>query len=138
MRTGYRPTNNWNDGDLPAPYAVGDVIDVPEGAKALQRMGGMGPGRYRVVYATSIDEGDAWFFRLGKWMTKGPVSGRLHVAYADRTEFDWGSDLNWLEGCALVRTADPDGLALRERMLADGWTYTKTPKCPTCGQEVRA
>ena len=140
MTSGYRPTNNWGDGDLPAPYAEGDVIDVPEGARALERMqtyGTMGPGRYKVVYATSIDQGDAWYFRLGKKLTgDDPVSDRLHVAYNDRTEYDWGHDVNWLDGCTLVRTADPDGLARREQMLADGWTYERSKRCPTCGQKV--
>lgn len=131
-----RPTNAWGAGDLPAPYAEGDIIDVPAGAKALERMHGMPPGRYKVVYATSIDEGDAWYFRLGKWLTKGHASDRLHVGFAGRSEWGPTEDVNWLEGCTLIRTNDPEGLALRGRMLADGWTYTPPRKCKTCGQRI--
>lgn len=135
-RLGHRPVNNWGDGDLPAPYAEGDTIRVPDGARALDRMHGMGPGRYRVVYATSIDEGDAWYFRLApRFRAYDECSDRLHVAYADRSATWCAGDVDWLAGCELVKTADPDGLALRERMLAEGWAAPKPwVTCPTCGR----
>ncbi len=125
---GFRMTNDWNAGDLPAPFAAGDVIEVPPGAKALERMHGMGPGVYVVSYGPSIDEGDAWYFRLSGG---GSASGRLHVAYADRSS--WDRDVDWLAGCVLLDTADPDGLAERRRLIAAGWTFTTDGPCPTCG-----
>lgn len=132
-----RPTNNWGGGDLPAPWAQGDVVDVPAGAAALERMDGLLPGRYKIVYATSIGEGDAWYFRLAKFITKGPCSGRLHVMFDRTPDRDWRNDTNLMEGCVLVRTLDPDGLALRNKMLADGWQYVEPAVCPTCKQTVR-
>jgi hypothetical protein len=127
---GSRPVNNWGSGDLPAPFAEGDLLWL-EDVYDVDRMRGMGePGHYVVTYATSIDEGDAWYFRV----TNDPdnSSDRLHVAYAERSDFD--EDHDWMAPFVLVETSDPDGLALRERMLADGWTYTPPSKCPTCGQ----
>lgn len=119
---GHRPTNNWGQGELPAPFAEGDLIDVPEGVKALERLHGMGPGRFYVSCIFSIDAGDAWYMRVAR-VTVGHYVGsdRLHWACADRS--DWDHDENWLEGCTLVATADPDGLALRGKMLADGWEF---------------
>ena len=137
-RVGYRSVNNWGSGDLPAPYALGDVIDVPAGAKALERMNGMPPGRYKIVYGPSIDEGDAWYFRLAKTLRgHRQSSDRLHVAFADRCDpYYWQTDVDWLEGCTLVSTADPKGLALRERMIADGWKPIERHHCPSCGQLI--
>lgn len=138
MTTGHRPRCAWGSGDLPSPYAEGDIIDVPADAKALERMESLdGPGRYKVIAAHSIDDGDAWYFRIAKYMRKGPCSGRLHVAHAGRFDtHGWGgvTEVDWLEGCTLVRTADPDGLAEREHMLADGWTFEVADVriCPTC------
>lgn len=119
---GHRPTNNWSQGELPAPFAEGDLIDVTEGARALDRMHGMGPGRFYVSTVFSIDAGDAFYCRLAR-VTVGHYVGsdRLHWACADRS--DWTEDCDWLSGCTLVSTADPDGLALRDKMLAEGWEF---------------
>ena len=125
-----RPTNNWGDGDLPAPYAPGDIIHVPAGAKALQRMHGIGPGDWPVESVWSIDEGDAWYVRLtGRVGRRKQTSDRLHVAYAGRSSMP---AVDWLEGCTLVITSDIEGLARRERMLAAGWTMPE--RYPTDGE----
>jgi hypothetical protein len=92
-----------------------------------------GPGRWVVSCVFSIDEGDAWYIRLARNL-RTPSSDRLHVVFADRAEL--GPDLDWLEGCTLVKTVDPGGLAKREEMLAAGWSYTPPPRCPTCGQRT--
>lgn len=124
---GHRPVNDWGSGDLPAPWAAGDIIEVPEGSGPIKRLNAE-PGLYVVDAAFSIDEGDAWYFRV----TDGSSSSdRLHVAYAERST--WDKDVNWLEGCTLVDTADLDGLALRERMIADGWGLIRSEMaCPRC------
>lgn len=135
-----RPLCNWGDGDLPAPHAVGDVVDIPAGAKALERMDGMGPGRYRVVCVFSIDDGDAWYVRVAKddrrWR-RNSSSDRLHIASRDRQRVSPGwpdGGVDWLEGCTLVRTVDPDGLTARIAMLAMGWKLDDAilVRCPTC------
>ena len=131
-RFGQRPLSCWGSGDLPAPFAVGDVIDVPAGAKALERMHGAPPGRYTICSAWSIDEGDAWYFRFGYGSRRQPLVRALGYTASDRLHIIPGK-VDYLAGCALVSTADPAGLALRERMLADGWSFTPRPVCPTCG-----
>lgn len=132
---GYRPVNDWGDGDLPAPWAEGDVVELVDGAWMDRIYDDHGPGFYIVSYATSISEGDAWYFRLYRpGADRG--SDRLHVAFADRC--DWDEDVDWMAGCTLIDTADPAGLALRERMLAEGWRYEDHwDKCPTCGNVTR-
>ena len=132
---GSRPVNNWGDGDLPAPFAEGDLLWLPEPYE-VERMRGMGqPGWYVVTYATSIDEGDAWYFRV----TNDPENGsdRMHVIYAARSD-SLGSDTDhdWMAPFVLVETTDPVGLAERERLLAEGWTYVQPPRCDACGQRV--
>lgn len=127
-----RPVNNWGDGDLPAPFAEGDLLwlAVPY---EVSRMRGMGqPGWYIVHYATSIDEGDAWYFRV----TNDPDNGsdRLHVAYEGRC--DWSEGVDWMAPFELVETSDPEGLAERERLLAEGWSYERPERCPTCNQHL--
>ena len=132
---GYRPVNNWGSGDLPAPFAYGDVLFLSEEAFALghqeDRLRGQEPGHFLVTYICSIDDGDAWYARV--WDGKGDFgSDRMHVAFEDRCT--WDHDCNFMEGFELVDTADPDGLALRERMIADGWDFDlKWFTCPTCG-----
>lgn len=143
---GFRPLNCWGSGNLPAPWAVGDVLDIPPGAKALERMRGMSPGRYRIVCAFSIDEGDAWYFRVAALESSGPqrCSDRLHVI-SDRpervsTEISSVGGVNWLKGCRMVdKTVDPKGLALRQRMLRAGWSLTPRDErtCPTCSGSGR-
>jgi hypothetical protein len=130
---GYRPTNNWGDGDLPAPWAEGDILLLPDGF-TNDRLRGMGPGYFVVAYATSIDEGDAWYFRV--WDCKNDArSDRLHVAYSERcSAAQWPDDLNWMASFELVDTADPEGLAERGRLLAAGWALTDAWEvCPVCG-----
>lgn len=136
---GHRSVCDWGSGDLPAPYAEGDLIDVPEGAKALERMHGMGPGRYLVTYCASIDEGDAWFVRItpARRMRKGEQrewSDRLHLAWAPRST--WTEDHDWLAGCTLVETVDPAGLARRAKLIVAGWSMPPVHKCPTCLREM--
>jgi len=129
---GHREVSNWGSGDLPAPFAEGDLLWLPDGLPA-PRMRGMGaPGWYVVAAGFSIDEGDAWYFRVTN--DRDNCSDRLHVAYADRSDFD--EDLDWMTPFELVDTADPEGLAERERLLADGWSYTPPEKCPTCGRRT--
>lgn len=115
----YRPVNAWGAGDLPCPYAPGDLIDVPAGAKALERMDGWAPGRYRVIGSFSVDEGDASYVRLGRLGNERVVSGKLYVVSKARS--GWDEDCDHLEGCKLVETADLDGWATRESMLLAGW-----------------
>lgn len=132
---GFRETNSWNDGDLPAPYAEGDLLLLPEGIvneRLYQRLYGMGPGYFVVTAGFSIDEGDAWYFRVTNHTDRG--SDRLHVAHKDRCS--WDHDVDWMAGFELVDTADPAGLALRTQLLADGWTYQPPARCHTCGQQL--
>ena len=122
---GHRPTNAWGEGDLPAPWAEGDVIRLPADPTPDQatRFSIYGApweagGIAIVSYAASIDDGDAWYFRIevpGDYVR----SDRLHVAWASRSTFD--ADMDFLAGATLVDTADPAGLAVRCRLLADGW-----------------
>lgn len=143
-RLGHRPVNNWGDGDLPAPWAEGDIVRLTEeGYKRTRaygesdRLRGMGPGHFVVVYACSIDDGDAWYFRVFDGDDPdGPSSDRLHVAFAARCSNHWTEDCDWMREFELVDTADPDGLALRESMLAEGWTLDLEQMCPTCGQHA--
>lgn len=126
---GFRPTNAWGEGDLPAPWAEGDLVELVE---HNERTDDWPLGFYVVSTAFSVDEGDGWYFRI----TDGRHdSGRLHVAYVERCESNWNSDsdIDWMSGLRLVETADPEGLALRERMLAEGWGPKLRPTCPTCG-----
>jgi hypothetical protein len=86
------------------------------------RLDGFDPGFYVVSTAFSIDEGDAWYFRVSDGV-RG--SDRLHVVYRDRTtQTGWAfdGDIDFMLPFRLVDTADPDGLAVRARMLAEGWT----------------
>lgn len=135
-----RPRSEWGSGDLPAPYAEGDVIDVPEGARCLQPDDDgearvrTGPGRYVVTFATSIGGGDEWYFRIDPERPKRRQrrsSDRLHVVYADRS--DAAADINYLEGTRLVRTVDPEGLSRRQLLLAANWQPPCYDRCPECG-----
>jgi hypothetical protein len=130
---GHRPVNNWGDGDLPAPWAEGDLVHW-SGEPANTRLHDMEPGYGVVYYATSIDEGDAWYFRV----TNKPdgYGDRLHVAYAARSSETWREDIDWMANFTLVDTADPEGLAKREAMLRDGWTLEPPDVCPTCGHRL--
>ena len=133
---GYRATNDWGSGDLPAPWAEGDVIHLAADAEVPEpdRLCGMGPGYFVVTYGPSIGEGDEWYFRVWDG-SESHGSDRLHVAYAGRS--DWGEHCcDFMASFTLVETADPEGLAKRERMLAEGWQYDPTPVCSSCGQRV--
>ena len=52
---GYRPKNGWGSGDLPAPFAEGDVVRLVGGRH--ERLDDMTGPFFVVVCATSIDEG---------------------------------------------------------------------------------
>lgn len=128
---GYRPTNAWNAGDLPAPWAEGDRVTMVNGS-AVNRLRGIDEGTLYICYATSVGDGDEWYFRV----TDGDLtSDRLHVAPVARRTGNWGDvgDVDYMAAFRLVGTADPAGLELRERILAAGWRPPHRPVCPTCG-----
>jgi hypothetical protein len=133
-RIGHRPRTGWGLGDLPAPWAVGDLIAVTE---TNDRLSFAGPGL--VCDVSSIDEGDAWYVYVAspdadpKYPWLHLRSGRLHLAWASRST--WDEDASWLSA-TLIETADPEGLALRERLLASGWSFFDAT-CPTCGGSGR-
>lgn len=125
----HRPMSNWGAGDLPAPWAEGDIVEVQTTAPLLRLSRRVRPGRWVVCYVTSVDEGDAWYVKL----TDGHVtSDRLHVI-GERSEMGKTHGVqDSMAGVDLVETADPDGLKLRQQMLADGWG-ARTVECLTCG-----
>lgn len=128
---GHRPTNDWGSGDLPSPWAAGDVVEVADGSVALQRMDGRPAGLYVVGTVFSIDEGDAWYVRLDDG-DRSWTSGRLHIAFPDRST--WTNPIDWTEGVTLVDTGDPDGLADRRRMIDAGWGLVcSSSPCSRCG-----
>jgi hypothetical protein len=127
---GHRPVNEWGSGDLPAPYAEGDMLYLPVDA-TFERLHDMGPGYFVVTCAFSIDDGDAWYFRVSNDVKQYRSSDRLHVAFAERST--WDHDCDYMAPFELVDTADPDGLELRERMLKNEWKPTLSRNCPTCG-----
>lgn len=131
-RYGHRAVCNWGDGDLPAPFAEGDLVHW-DGTPNDRLRGQQGP-YFVVTYCCSIDEGDAWYARVREKDAEFG-SDRLHMAWPERSS--WDEAVNWMEGFTLIETSDPEGLAKREQMLSDGWTFTPPPTCPTCGQTVR-
>jgi hypothetical protein len=133
---GYRPVNDWGSGDLPAPWAEGDVVRLT-GTVEDGRLRGMETEFFVVTYATSIDEGDAWYFRV--WDGKHDHgSDRLHVAYPERCAAGSWTPCDYMAGFELVDTADLEGLSERERMIAAGWAFTdQWDTCPTCGHTRR-
>lgn len=140
-RFGYRAVNNWGDGDLPAPFAEGDIVrlDAPyptDRDDGYNRLRGMGPGFFVVTYCCSIDEGDGWYARV--WDGESDHgSDRLHIYYEERCAN--GPSMNYMEPFTLIDTADPDGLVVRERLIADGWKFADRWKvCPACGSITRS
>lgn len=142
-KVGHRMTNAWGSGDLPAPFAEGDVVLLTAEALSAapiefrERMSGYGdpydvePGHYVVTYGPSVDEGDGWYFRVENGTDRGR-SGRLHVAYDGRVAGGWIDPLpDFMAPFELVETADPEGLAKRERMLAAGWSLVEQD-CHAC------
>lgn len=127
---GHRPVNNWGSGDLPAPWCSGDVVRLV--GEPHERLYGQQGPFFVVTYATSVDEGDAWYFRVHDGA--GGRCDRLHVASADRSNFE--EDIDWMECFKLVETSDPEGLTRREEMLAAGWSYTSPAVCEACGQRL--
>lgn len=122
---GKREFNNWNAGDLPSPYAEGDILELTEPAERIDD----GPGFYIVAGVFSIGEGDEWYFRVTNDPKGGRMSDRLHVL---------PGTCDYMAPFRLVDTADPEGLALRERLLAEGWEPPAADEiCPTCGQVTR-
>ena len=64
--------------------------------------------------------GDAWYFRVSDDPDPdGRCSSRLHVAFADRADQGWDGDVDWMSCFELVRTADPDGLLERSKLLVE-------------------
>lgn len=128
-----RPTNNWGSGDLPAPFCEGDIVrlvgEVPDEGDGWPRLRGQRGPLFVVSYACSVGEGDDWYFRVEDGTLDGYGSDRLHV-------FDGGKQMNWMEPFELVETRDPEGLRLREQMLAEGWRYEPPPTCAACGQRL--
>jgi hypothetical protein len=124
---GRRPTNNWGHGNLPAPFAIGDLVEMTANANTSRMRGMTEPGLYVVLSAWSIDEGDAWYFRVTN--DKLNASDRHHVAHAERST--WDKPVDWMAGFRLIETADPDGLAKREALIAAGWSM------PDCGSHER-
>lgn len=124
----HRPTTNFGSGTLPSPWAATDIVRVPDGAMALERMhDGMKPGFYVIDTAFSIDEGDAWYFRITDGVRvygHERSSDRLHVARPE--PFSTGSyGADWMAGIELVDTLDPDGLARRDEMIRAGWALVR-------------
>jgi hypothetical protein len=117
---GFRGTNDWGSGNLPGPYAEGDIVQLIDVSKTDDRLTSRMPagnGEFFVVCAGfSIGEGDDWYYRVSKG--EG-ASDRLHVI---------SGDVDYMTAFRLVDTADPDGLGLREWLLAGGW------EPPTCEQ----
>lgn len=134
---GHRPVNGWGAGDLPGPWCPGDVVALvepfPDDGGGYNRLRGQAGPYFVVTCGFSIDEGDAWYFRVYDGNGQGG-SDRMHVAYAGRC--DWTEPVDYMSHFRLVETPDPEGLALRERMLADGWAWTPHPRCEACGQEI--
>lgn len=129
---GFRGRCDWGMGDLPGPYAEGDLLFIPED-RTHDRLHGMGWGYFVVAAGFSIDEGDAWYYRVSN--AKHSTSDRLHVAWTDRST--WDHDQNWMDGWQLIESSDPEGLAARNRLLADGWSFTDPNVCPMCGHRLR-
>lgn len=128
---GYRALNNWGDGDLPAPFAEGDLLYLAE-IGDNDRLKGMRPGYFVVTAGFSIDEGDGWYFRVANNLDEGG-SDRLHVFHG---RSDSMREMDYMAGFELVDTSDPEGLAKRQALVADGWSYEPRPVCPTCGSEL--
>src|SRR5438067_1765841 len=100
---GFRPTSAWGDGELLAPWAVGDIVDIPAPECEADRRGIPHswsaypeicklPGRYVVTTAFSIGEGDEWYFRVSPMRDDGYTydesSDRQHMipGSCNRTE----------------------------------------------------
>lgn len=142
---GHRPVNNWGDGDLPAPWCIGDVVRLREqpsydrdflrrlsqsidgrtlwldrgrseaGGRRLEHHSGF----FVVASGYSIDEGDAWYFRVSGGDS---CSDRMHVAHPTRASRHWrGHAVNYMRLFDLIETADAAGLASRNAMLRSGW-----------------
>ncbi len=135
---GHRPLCDWGEGDLPAPFAAGDVLWLPPATRMGSfegRLKGMPPGQHFLVdTAFSVDEGDGWYFRVTpEVLEEGRAWGsdRLHVFSYGRSDVD--EDIDYMAPFVMVDTADPEGLARRNEMIAAGWRYEPGP-CPCCGR----
>lgn len=148
-RFGHRARNEWGAGDLPAPFAEGDVVRqiAPVRDNRLRGVRGRefnGGTYFVVVYGPSIEEGDGWYFRvtggepvrdaLTRRRVDTASSDRLHVFCGSRSEY--GESVDYMAAFELVETADPGGLLLRRQMLLDGWSYTPQQRCESCGQQL--
>jgi len=127
---GWRALNAWGDGDLPAPWALGDVIDVPQDAPGVLDGRLYHGGQWKITAAFSISEGDEWYFRASPLRDDGTtdwdtISDRLHQL----------ADYNALEGATLVSTTDAEGLTAREERLTT-WSL-RDQQAPHVAREAR-
>jgi hypothetical protein len=136
---GQRPTNGWGSGDLPAPWAEGDLVRLvgevgDDRLRCIEGRWFAGAQYYVVDSAFSVDEGDGWYFRVSGNSPDARSSDRLHVFYEERAEYS--EDVNYMAAFELAETADPEGLLRRQQLLLNGWTYTRSPECPHCGRTM--
>lgn len=108
-----RDRSRWGDGDLLAPWAEGDVVNIPADSPAFadgriphswsKHPELSPPGRYKVVGVYSIGEGDEWQIRVC------PMQGRkvLWEESSDRIHMIPGV-CNYTEGWTLLKSSDPD------------------------------
>lgn len=129
---GHRPRNNWGSGDLPAAWCEGDLVElvgeVPKDRGGYDRLRGMSGPLFVVTYATSIGEGDEWYYRVSDAADRRVGSDRLHVIPSEEIDFT--------APFRLVETVDPEGLAEREERIAAGWSYVPPERCAACGQRL--
>lgn len=129
-----RPRNDWGMGDLPAPWAEGDILVLartPDPDTHARIVAHLDPrpdwlelgSTWRVTAAFSIDAGDGWYFRVAPTGTEVTgCSDRLHVTT------HWTEAADFMAPFDLLATPDPEGLAERVRLLAAGWpNHTEEP-----------
>lgn len=112
---GYRATSNWGSGNILSPWAVGDIVNIPTGAKAFQGRiphtwsdypERSQPGRYLVVTVFSIGEEDEWYVRVIPFVEnsmrvwRDEVSDRYHIVPGNNFTSDW----------ELILSSDPDNI----------------------------
>lgn len=127
---GARCDNYNGDGSLLAPYAEGDVVDIPGSCPAFPRRIPHAwstrpelsqPGLYRVISSFSIGEGYDWYFRVAPIIFRRTIwdetSDRIHITAHEGA-------INWAQGWRLVKSADPDhadaALALYRHYFPEG------------------
>jgi hypothetical protein len=90
---GFCPTNDWGAGNVYAPYAEGDIVEIPPECIAwhdrMPHSNSKKPGLwkqtnlFRVISAFSISEKPEWYFRVAPIINGKTVwdehSDRLHL-----------------------------------------------------------